>query len=68
VREARRINGVHRTLSQPLTIIGTERKFFFFAMCLPLERDALNPDACQVFAAGAGDPENPEARLRGDAH
>ncbi len=32
--ETRRINRVHRTLSRPLTILGAERKLFFFAMCL----------------------------------
>jgi len=32
--EPRRINRVHRSLSRPLTILGTERKLFFFAMCL----------------------------------
>src|SRR5437016_5696214 len=32
--EARRINRVHRSLSRPLTILGAERKLFFFAMCL----------------------------------
>src|ERR1700730_15956942 len=32
--EARRINRVHRALSRPLTILGAERKLFFFAMCL----------------------------------
>src|SRR6267142_4634328 len=31
---ARRINPVHRSLSRPLTILGAERKLFFFAMCL----------------------------------
>ena len=31
---ARRINLVHRSLSRPLTILGAERKLFFFAMCL----------------------------------
>lgn len=31
---ARRINAVHRSLSRPLTILGAERKLFFFAMCL----------------------------------
>src|SRR4030081_2383008 len=31
---ARRINRVHRSLSRPLTILGAERKLFFFAMCL----------------------------------
>src|SRR5260370_9475536 len=30
----RRVNMVHRSLSRPLTILGTERKLFFFAMCL----------------------------------
>ncbi len=29
-----RINPVQRTLSRPLTILGAERKLFFFAMCL----------------------------------
>ena len=30
----RRTNQVHRSLSRPLTILGAERKLFFFAMCL----------------------------------
>jgi type IV secretory pathway TrbD component len=30
----KRINLVHRSLSRPLTILGAERKLFFFAMCL----------------------------------
>jgi type IV secretory pathway TrbD component len=30
----RRINRVHRSLSRPLTILGAERKLFFFSMCL----------------------------------
>jgi len=30
----RRINTVPRSLSRPLTILGAERKLFFFAMCL----------------------------------
>ena len=30
----RRINVVQRSLSRPLTILGAERKLFFFAMCL----------------------------------
>jgi type IV secretion system protein TrbC len=34
VAEYRRINRVHRSLSRPLTILGAERKLFFFAMCL----------------------------------
>ena len=32
--EPRRINRMHRSLSRPLTILGAERKLFFFAMCL----------------------------------
>src|SRR5258708_34146750 len=32
--ETRRINRVHRALSRPLTILGAERKLFFFAMCI----------------------------------
>jgi type IV secretory pathway TrbD component len=34
VADTRRINRVHRSLSRPLTILGAERKLFFFAMCL----------------------------------
>jgi len=34
MNNARRINPVHRSLSRPLTILGAERKLFFFAMCL----------------------------------
>jgi type IV secretory pathway TrbD component len=30
----RRVNLVHRSLSRPLTILGAERKLFFFALCL----------------------------------
>jgi type IV secretory pathway TrbD component len=29
-----RMNPVQRSLSRPLTILGAERKLFFFAMCL----------------------------------
>jgi type IV secretory pathway TrbD component len=32
--EQKRINRVPRSLSRPLTILGAERKLFFFAMCL----------------------------------
>src|SRR5215469_9112849 len=32
--QARRVNTVHRSISQPLTILGAERKLFFFAMCI----------------------------------
>jgi type IV secretory pathway TrbD component len=32
--DTRRINVVHRSLSRPLTILGAERKLFFFSMCL----------------------------------
>jgi type IV secretory pathway TrbD component len=34
MQETRRINMVHRSLSRPLTILGAERKLFFFAMCV----------------------------------
>jgi type IV secretory pathway TrbD component len=30
----RRVNLVHRSLSRPLTILGAERKLFFFSMCI----------------------------------
>ena len=30
----RRVNLVHRSLSRPLTILGVERRLFFFAMCI----------------------------------
>jgi type IV secretory pathway TrbD component len=30
--ERRRINKVHRSLSRPLTILGAERRLFFFSM------------------------------------
>jgi type IV secretory pathway TrbD component len=30
----RRINNVYRALHRPLTIMGVERKLFFFAMCM----------------------------------
>ena len=32
--ETRRINKIQRSLSRPLTILGSERKLFFFAMCV----------------------------------
>jgi len=32
--DIKRINIVHRSLSKPLTILGAERKLFFFAMCV----------------------------------
>ena len=31
---ARRTNTVYRSLHRPLTILGAERKLFFFAMCM----------------------------------
>ena len=31
---SRRVNAVYRSLSRPLTILGAERKLFFFAMCI----------------------------------
>jgi type IV secretory pathway VirB3-like protein len=30
----RRINPVYRALHRPLTVLGVERKLFFFAMCM----------------------------------
>src|SRR5947208_16857126 len=30
----RRVNTVYRSISRPLTILGAERRLFFFAMCL----------------------------------
>jgi len=32
--QQQRVNPVLRSLSRPLTILGAERKLFFFAMCL----------------------------------
>ena len=32
--ETSRINTVRRSVSRPLTILGAERKLFFFAMCV----------------------------------
>jgi type IV secretory pathway TrbD component len=32
--DVRRINRIPRSISRPLTILGAERKLFFFAMCL----------------------------------
>ena len=32
--EQRRSNTVYRTLHRPLTVLGAERKLFFFAMCM----------------------------------
>src|SRR5215470_14017370 len=29
-----RVHLVHRSMSRPLTILGAERKLFFFAMCI----------------------------------
>ena len=34
MQQVRRVNTVHRSLSRPLTILGAERRLFFFAMCL----------------------------------
>src|SRR5260370_7573088 len=31
---SRRVNPVYRSISRPLTILGAERKLFFFAMCV----------------------------------
>ena len=30
----RRVNPIYRSISRPLTILGAERKLFFFAMCV----------------------------------
>jgi len=30
----RRVNTVFRSISRPLTVLGAERKLFFFAMCI----------------------------------
>jgi type IV secretory pathway TrbD component len=30
----KRVNPVYRSISRPLTILGAERKLFFFAMCI----------------------------------
>jgi len=30
----RRVNQVYRSISRPLTILGAERKLFFFGMCV----------------------------------
>ena len=34
MQNSRRVNVVYRSLSRPLTILGAERKLFFFAMCI----------------------------------
>lgn len=34
MNDTRRINTVYRSLGRPLTIMGAERKLFFFAMCI----------------------------------
>ncbi len=34
MKTGRRINTVYRTLHRPLTVLGAERKLFFFAMCM----------------------------------
>jgi type IV secretory pathway TrbD component len=34
IMNGRRVNPVQRSLSRPLTILGAERKLFFFAMCM----------------------------------
>ena len=30
----KRVNPIYRSISRPLTILGAERKLFFFAMCI----------------------------------
>lgn len=34
MQSPRRLNRIHRSLSRPLTILGAERKLFFFSMCM----------------------------------
>jgi type IV secretory pathway TrbD component len=34
MENGRRVNPVYRSISRPLTILGAERKLFFFAMCI----------------------------------
>lgn len=34
MQKSTRINPVYRSMSRPLTILGAERKLFFFAMCV----------------------------------
>jgi type IV secretory pathway TrbD component len=34
VTNPRRIHLIHRSVSRPLTILGAERRLFFFAMCV----------------------------------
>ncbi len=34
MNSTRRINTVYRSLNRPLTILGAERKLFFFALCM----------------------------------
>ena len=48
MNNGRRINPIQRSLSRPLTILGAERKLFFFAMCL----GAATFNLFYSFAAG----------------
>src|ERR1700689_4241710 len=80
--DARRINRVHRSLSRPLTILGAERKLFFFAMCLGAAILDANrkDDVIKKFITNTAAPEidvdvkkvaleemqNPPFRARGD--
>jgi len=34
VANGMRVNPVYRSISRPLTVLGAERKLFFFAMCV----------------------------------
>lgn len=34
MENSRRLNRIHRSLSRPLTILGAERRLFFFSMCM----------------------------------
>ena len=53
----RRVNPVYRSLSRPLTILGAERKLFFFGMCVGAGTfNLLNSllGGCQVFGRQLG--------------
>jgi len=67
----RRINPVQRSLSRPLTILGAERKLFFFAMCLGAATFNLLGSLAAVFSSSCsytsspGGPPLPTPRFSG---
>ena len=65
---ARRINLVQRSLSRPLTILGAERKLFFFAMCVGAGTfnllGSLVRRLADVFAALCRGPLGHRKRIR----